>query len=155
MDNSTHTVEVKKPKPPYMLYAFILAIGLWGLGKAVWVLNQELQGAKNAVTDLESTTKAIRKLEDKVNIVLLNSMIHNANHKAFTFNEEAKVCMGCHLVPNRYLLRSSLTLDEFKAYVRGTKRHINNDIMPAFLSTEVKDETLESMYIILKQGNSL
>lgn len=144
----------RRRKPPYFLYGVIALIGFIMINNAIYTLNDSInQKVNSSLTkgDLLEIRNEIRELKEYNKVLVSTLSVYNKNEKAFNLNIEAQACMKCHLQTNMYLLKSSLSFTDFKDYVRGTKRHINNSTMPKYDETIITDKTLENMYLILKQ----
>lgn len=144
----------RRRKPPYFLYGIILLVGFIMINKGIYTLNDSINDKVNTYLskgDLLEIRNEIRELKEYNKVLVGTLSVYNKNEKAFNLNSEAQACMKCHLQTNMYLLKSALSYTDFKDYVRGTKRHINNTEMPHFDDKDVSDRTLENMYLILKQ----
>lgn len=144
----------RRRKPPYFLYGVIALIGFIMINKAIYTLNDSINQKVNSSltkTDLVDIKEELKELREYNQVLVGTLSVYNKNEKAFNLNVESQNCIKCHLQTNMYLLRSSLSFTDFKDYVRGNKRHINNTEMPIFDETIITDKTLENMYLILKQ----
>ena len=63
-----------------------------------------------------------------------------------------KQCGACHNSNNVIQIYASWNFNDFKNYMRGTKRMPQNNIMPNYTSSELSDLDIEKMYEILKDG---
>ena len=152
-------IQVREKKPPYLMFAIIIGFGLWGVGKYLLSIDNNLTALskeRESLVELKHEVKSFRdeviKFKEYAYLSLKDGNLYSKNYTAFNVDSEAKVCASCHLIPNMYLLKSRLSITQFKEYVRGTNRHIENHEMPDFDATVVGDNTLEKMYLILKQG---
>lgn len=152
-DNNSRGID-RRRKPPYFLYGVIALIGFIMINKAIYTLNDSInQKVNSSLTkaDLVDIKEELKELREYNQVLVGTLSVYNKNEKAFNLNVESQNCIKCHLQTNMYLLKSSLSFTDFKDYVRGTKRHINNTEMPSFDETIITDKTLENMYLILKQ----
>jgi hypothetical protein len=150
--------QVREKKPPYLMFAIVIGFGLWGVGKYLLSIDNNLSALskeRESLIELKLEVKSYKdevvKFKEYAYFSLKNDNLYSKNYTAFNVDSESKVCSSCHLLPNMYLLKSRLSITQFKDYVRGTKRHIDNHEMPKFDEAIVGDRTLEKMYLILKQ----
>lgn len=145
----------RKSRPPYGIILIVAIFGFWAISKSMTYLSDTISNIKvNSSVDVATQQQLNRTISDlnaKIDLVLGESMIYQKNTKAFSLTKPTEQCATCHLKPNMYLLKSGLRFNEFKDYVRGTKRHIINNEMPMFTEAMIKDEDLEKMYLVLKQ----
>lgn len=152
-DNNSRPMD-RRRKPPYFFYGIIILIGFIMINKAIYTLNDSINNKVNTYLskgDLVEIRDEIRELKEYNKVLVSSLSVYNKNEKAFNLNTESQACMKCHLQTNMYLLKSTLSYTDFKDYVRGTKRHVNNTEMPSFDDKDISDRTLENMYLILKQ----
>lgn len=152
-DNNARPMD-RRRKPPYFFYGVIILIGFIMINKAIYTLNDSINNKVNTYLskgDLVEIRDEIRELKEYNKVLVSSLSVYNKNEKAFNLNTESQACMKCHLQTNMYLLKSTLSYTDFKDYVRGTKRHVNNTEMPSFEDKDISDRTLENMYLILKQ----
>ena len=67
-------------------------------------------------------------------------------------SHNTKQCGACHNSNNVIKVYASWNFNDFKNYMRGTKRIPQNNIMPNYTSSELSDLDIEKMYEILKDG---
>ena len=67
-------------------------------------------------------------------------------------SHNTKQCGACHNSNNVIKIYASWNFNDFKNYMRGTKRIPQNNIMPNYTSLELSDLDIEKMYEILKDG---
>ena len=67
-------------------------------------------------------------------------------------SHNTKQCGACHNSNNVIKIYASWNFNDFKNYMRGTKRIPQNNIMPNYTSAELSDLDIEKMYEILKDG---
>ena len=67
-------------------------------------------------------------------------------------SHNTKQCGACHNSNNVIKIYASWNFNDFKNYMRGTKRIPQNNIMPNYTSSELSDLDIEKMYEILKDG---
>ena len=67
-------------------------------------------------------------------------------------SHNTKQCGACHNENNIIKVHASWNFNDFKNYMRGTKRRPQNNIMPNYTSSELSDLDIEKMYEILKDG---
>lgn len=100
-------------------------------------------------------------------ILFLNSMILKKNQigtntnqidkaklleRIINISHNTKECGACHNENNVIKVYASWNFNDFKNYMRGTKRIPQNNIMPNYTSSELSDLDIEKMYEILKDG---
>ena len=98
----------------------------------------------------------ILKLDDlKKNQIGVNtSQIDKAKllERIINISHNTKQCSACHNENNIIKVYASWNFNDFKNYMRGTKRIPQNNIMPNYTSSELSDLDIEKMYEILKDG---
>lgn len=94
---------------------------------------------------LESTDKPKNPVLDAING-------KNTIQKIVDLSASTKQCAACHNEQNIIKLFPSWTYEDFKFYMRGTKRIPTNNIMPNYNSTQLSDKEIEQIYLILLQN---
>lgn len=103
-------------------------------------------GGYFAYEKLKSEGLHTKQLELKVDGVLRQNSYYYDNIRAFS----GTACASCHLEMSMMLPKSTLTLGEFKSYVRGTDRFgKNNSVMPGFDNSTITEKELDNMWKIL------
>jgi hypothetical protein len=92
--------------------------------------------------EIEKLTNSIDKIDKRIDYVLLQNQTYEKSIK--TLNGTA--CASCHLEPSMMLPKSSLSMEQFTAYVRGTARFNKNSIMPKFETSQIGDAELEKIW---------
>ena len=72
--------------------------------------------------------------------------------RIINISHNTKQCGACHNENNIIKVYASWNFNDFKNYMRGTKRIPQNNIMPKYTSSELSDLDIEKMYEILKDG---
>lgn len=72
--------------------------------------------------------------------------------RIINISHNTKQCGACHNENNVIKVYASWNFNDFKNYMRGTKRIPQNNIMPNYTSSELSDLDIEKMYEILKDG---
>jgi len=72
--------------------------------------------------------------------------------RIINISPNTKQCAACHNENNIIKVHTSWNFNDFKNYIRGTKRIPHNNIMPNYTSSELSDLDIEKMYEILKDG---
>ena len=72
--------------------------------------------------------------------------------RIINISHNTKQCGACHNENNNIKVYASWNFNDFKNYMRGTKRIPQNNIMPNYTSSELSDLDIEKMYEILKDG---
>ena len=72
--------------------------------------------------------------------------------RIINISPNTKQCGVCHNENNIIKVYASWNFNDFKNYMRGTKRIPQNNIMPNYTSSELSDLDIEKMYEILKDG---
>ena len=72
--------------------------------------------------------------------------------RIINISHNTKQCGACHNENNIIKVYASWNFNDFKNYMRGTKRIPQNNIMPNYTSSELSDLDIEKMYEILKDG---
>lgn len=72
--------------------------------------------------------------------------------RIINISHNTKQCAACHNENNNIKVYASWNFNDFKNYMRGTKRIPQNNIMPNYTSSELSDLDIEKMYEILKDG---
>lgn len=109
------------------------------------------------ITDYNKTNDYQLKLLNDIHsaIVPVENKQVIRNVKAFAVSADTSQCKTCHANnTNVMYMKKDWKIEDFKSYVRGTKRDIPNSIMPKFTEEMIKDQDLEKMYFILKDFSS-
>lgn len=105
-----------------------------------------LVGAFALHLDLSSQTKEtnekIDKVDKRIDYVLFQNQSYEKNMKTLA----GTACGSCHLAPSMTLPKSSLSMDQFMGYVRGTNRFNQNSQMPKFDQSMISDAELEKLW---------
>lgn len=96
-------------------------------------------GLKNSFDD---TNKRIEDTGKKLDFVLYQNQVYSKNINTLS----TTACAECHLSSGMYLPKSSLSMEQFIAYVRGINRFNQNTQMPKFTSEMISDGELEKIW---------
>lgn len=110
-----------------------------GLILAYYFINENIKNRQELVQTKLDT------FSFKIDEVLQQNVLYTKNMKAFNNN----VCGSCHLTPNMMLPKTTLSLDEFMGYVRGTNRFVNNSIMPKYKESDISDKQLQEIWKVV------
>lgn len=123
--NKTFKERITELKNFFIVGGVILAIVLY----FVYDTNKQLK-AELTVTNA------------KIDLVLGQNTYMSKNMNALS----GTVCYTCHNNTKMFLPKTTLKLDEFVNYVRGTNRFVNNSIMPAFPEKEISYDRLQEIW---------
>lgn len=96
-------------------------------------------GLKSA---FEDTNNKIEGISKQIDFVLFQNQSYEKNMKVLAGTQ----CAACHLSPSMVLPKSTLSMDQFVAYVRGENRFNRNSQMPKFDSSMMSDGDLEKIW---------
>ena len=96
-------------------------------------------GIKSAFDD---TNKRIDDVSKQIDFVLYQNQSYEKNMKVLAGTQ----CATCHLSPSMTLPKSTLSMDKFIGYVRGTDRFNQNSQMPKFEESVIADGELEKIW---------
>lgn len=88
---------------------------------------------------------AIKHIDDvgkRIDYVLYQNQTYEKNMKVLS----GTACASCHVQPSMVLPKSSLSMDQFIAYVRGSGRFNSNSQMPKFDPSMMSDAELEKIW---------
>lgn len=84
----------------------------------------------------------ISKIDKRIDYVLFQNASYEKNMKALSGTE----CGTCHLSPSMVLPKTTLSMTQFVAYVRGSNRFAQNSQMPKYDEKKFSDGDLERLW---------